>query len=317
MKNPLRELYCEELQRPETNYFVLDAAGEPHSHEDVDFVKYGYSTSRFNQVNVGDLFLYRRPRRSSHNGRFYFYGCGKVGALHYINKRAETYNEVNISIEVSKPLRFQRIVSVENLADFPWAWKDRGKTWLNFFHQYGMNKIPRQDFLGISDLAFDKSHPYDHQVLELEVILHKKLQQEDYSVADSYGLIKTRGVAQRIFAQQLNENYRGICCATGITTRSILSASHIIPWSEDSQIRIDPKNGLLLSPLVDKLFDKYYISVDAKYKIIISDRVAIDNALYREVKHLAGKQIALPKNAAFHPKQEYLKIHRGRLKTGI
>ncbi|HTE23660.1 HNH endonuclease [Flavitalea sp.] len=276
MKNLIQELYKDELASPSTNFFILDAAGEPHSHEDVDFVKYGYSTARYNKINPGDLFLYRRPKNASRNGVFYFYGCGKVGDLVNVTKQKQTFNDVNISISVVKPLRLERYVLASDLQDYSWSWKPRGKDWANFFSQYGMNQIKKEDFLAISHLGFDGSSETDGETLELEVMLHKKMQQEDYSVEDVYGKVKTRGTAQKIFAQQLQENYRGACCITGISTRSLLCASHIIPWSENTMIRIDPTNGLLLSPLMDRLFDRYYISIDSQYKILVSDRIAKD-----------------------------------------
>jgi hypothetical protein len=51
------------------------------------------------------------------------------------------------------------------------------------------------------------------------------------------------------------------CRLTGITEQRHLRASHIKPWSQsnDSE-RLDGSNGLLLSPHVDHLFDRGYLS---------------------------------------------------------
>lgn len=51
------------------------------------------------------------------------------------------------------------------------------------------------------------------------------------------------------------------CRLTGITEQRHLRASHIKPWSQsnDSE-RLDGANGLLLSPHVDHLFDRGYLS---------------------------------------------------------
>jgi len=49
-------------------------------------------------------------------------------------------------------------------------------------------------------------------------------------------------------------------------------ASHIMPWRKcNNTQRLDVYNGLLLTPNLDKLFDKGYISFDKKGRIICSD----------------------------------------------
>jgi len=40
----------------------------------------------------------------------------------------------------------------------------------------------------------------------------------------------------------------------------LLIASHIVPWSKDKQNRLNPRNGLCLSALHDKAFDRGMIS---------------------------------------------------------
>jgi putative restriction endonuclease len=51
------------------------------------------------------------------------------------------------------------------------------------------------------------------------------------------------------------------CRVTGVSELHHLRASHIKPWSQSSDLeRLDGANGLLLSPHVDHLFDRGYIS---------------------------------------------------------
>lgn len=61
------------------------------------------------------------------------------------------------------------------------------------------------------------------------------------------------------------------CAVTEFDRIDLLVASHIKPWSQatDSE-RIDPNNGLLLSPTLDKLFDRGYISFTDDGRLIIS-----------------------------------------------
>lgn len=55
-----------------------------------------------------------------------------------------------------------------------------------------------------------------------------------------------------------------ICLLTGIAFPSILTASHIVPWSdcvgEKAAMRWDGANGILLCAHIDRLFDRYYLS---------------------------------------------------------
>lgn len=63
----------------------------------------------------------------------------------------------------------------------------------------------------------------------------------------------------------------GECSVTGVANPKLLRASHIKPWSESSNAeRLDPLNGLLLTPSLDHLFDAGFITFDALGKIVIS-----------------------------------------------
>ncbi len=57
---------------------------------------------------------------------------------------------------------------------------------------------------------------------------------------------------------------------TKCEVEEILIASHIVPWRHSSdEERLDPDNGILLSPLYDALFDKHMItfSDDGEMKV--------------------------------------------------
>lgn len=53
------------------------------------------------------------------------------------------------------------------------------------------------------------------------------------------------------------------CPLTNFKLEKLLIASHIKPWRDSNDIeRLDHRNGLLLSALMDKLFDNYFISFE-------------------------------------------------------
>ena len=64
-------------------------------------------------------------------------------------------------------------------------------------------------------------------------------------------------------------NYSSRCDITGIDIPDLLFASHIIPWSKNENERLNPENGICLSALYDKVFDKGYIGINEKYGILI------------------------------------------------
>jgi len=67
---------------------------------------------------------------------------------------------------------------------------------------------------------------------------------------------------QGIFRANVRLNEKA-CRVTGVTDQRFLIASHIKPWRfSDDREKLDGCNGLLLSPHIDRLFDKGYISFD-------------------------------------------------------
>lgn len=85
-------------------------------------------------------------------------------------------------------------------------------------------------------------------------------------------LITTR-IGQGQFRQSLIDYWQG-CALTKYSDTRFLVASHIKPWSKSGhKERLDPFNGLLLLPNLDKVFDLGYISFEESGKIQISEQL--------------------------------------------
>ncbi len=113
-------------------------------------------------------------------------------------------------------------------------------------------------------------------------------------------LVNTR-VGQGQYRKDLIQ-YWGGCSITGYQNPCFLIASHIKPWRNSSNTeRIDPNNGFLLLPNLDKAFDQGYISFTNKGRIQLSEQLEAPLALGVE----QNMRIAL---AAQH--QDYLAYHR-------
>jgi putative restriction endonuclease len=98
----------------------------------------------------------------------------------------------------------------------------------------------------------------------------------DLSETERNAVIKSR-IGQGLFRELLIQLWGG-CAITGIEYLPVLRASHIKPWRNSSNSeRLDPENGLLLTPNFDVLFDRGFISFDELGEILISKE--LDGAL--------------------------------------
>lgn len=97
------------------------------------------------------------------------------------------------------------------------------------------------------------------------------------------------------------------CRITGVSNPAFLVASHIKPWRKATNPeRLDGDNGLMLTPSIDRLFDRGYIGFQDDGTLIISE-AADKNDLVK-----LGVPVDKPLNVGpFREGQyEYLKHHR-------
>ncbi len=126
------------------------------------------------------------------------------------------------------------------------------------------------------------------------------------TVAES--LVKVRR-GQNFFRQAVLANFNSKCCITGIAQPELLIASHIVPWKDDVENRLNPANGLALAATFDRAFDGGLITIDKQLCVIVGERLRRhDNAktrAYFEPYH--GQEIAQPER--FLPKDEFIQQH--------
>lgn len=106
----------------------------------------------------------------------------------------------------------------------------------------------------------------------------------------------------------------GKCCVTGISSEPLLRASHIVPWSHDPELRLDPRNGLCLNALHDAAFDRGLITLTERFELRVSKRVKAEmpETLYEEMfASRAGVPITVPER--FPPSAELLEFHRTKV----
>ncbi len=122
-------------------------------------------------------------------------------------------------------------------------------------------------------------------------------------------MVKTR-VNQSFFRKTVLAAYSIKCCITGLGVPSLLTASHIVPWSEDEVNRMNPRNGLCLNALHDRAFDKGWITVTPDFVVRASpklQKMSNDKAVSELLLKYDGWQILKPKR--FFPDTKFLEYH--------
>ena len=147
----------------------------------------------------------------------------------------------------------------------------------------------------------------EHQPLEAKFPELKEL--KDWTGETKIREVKTR-VNQHVFRQMVLANYENRCAITGINFPELLVASHILPWASHEKERLNPENGICLSPLYDKAFDKGLIGFNRNYEMQISGRLESRKAepFYQQwFEPWKGKQIQSPQK--YWPGREFLEWH--------
>jgi putative restriction endonuclease len=297
--------YEEELKNSKTNYFIFDTHGNSENDRgDEDFTKYQWETNRYNLVKEGDLFIYRRPSRSSENGAFYFFGAGKIENIQEIKDNL-------VEATISKQYSFCEDLLKEDLESFKWKWKDRGSNWSHFFNQYGMNKIKKEDFINLIKLSLDENNEdINLEDNEERINAAQRMEEGNYKGENKIAETEVR-VGQNRFSKKVKTNYNYRCAICGIKIKGFLIGSHIIPWADNKDTRLDPRNGICLCALHDKAFDKGYLTIDNNYRVKLSKKVKKDEKLYDFLKDSEGKKIGTPIRKK--PLEEYLEYHQNNI----
>jgi len=114
-------------------------------------------------------------------------------------------------------------------------------------------------------------------------------------------------IGQSYFRAKLLSEMKS-CPITGIDDKRLLIASHIKPWiHSNNDERINTKNGILLSPLFDKLFDKGIglITFTIEKRILISNKISKENIAKLNIFN--NQEIV---NLDINGREEFLEYHR-------
>ncbi len=135
---------------------------------------------------------------------------------------------------------------------------------------------------------------------------------EDFS-GETRKVVTEQRIKQSFFRRAVLSSYRGRCCMSGLSEARLLVASHIVPWSKDKANRLNPSNGLCLSAIHDRAFDKGLITLTDEFKIVVSDELKRKKEAFviEVLLPLDGRTIEPPER--FAPQPEFILWHRNQL----
>lgn len=141
--------------------------------------------------------------------------------------------------------------------------------------------------------------------------IHKEFEEFDFEEKtgeDKIRKVKTR-VNQNFFRQAVLSSYNFSCAITGLKITEMLIASHIIPWKDRKETRVNPKNGICLNVFHDKAFDKGFLTITTDFKIKVSNFIyeKYDSETVKWFKEYDNYKMILPER--FVPDFEFLEFH--------
>jgi hypothetical protein len=178
------------------------------------------------------------------------------------------------------------------------------------FHRDLNNAVPASEEALCTLFGVDEAHQLE--VLPKEGIrVRRRHPSGPTEVAAS---VKVRR-GQDYFREAVLNNFGGRCGITQLGVRELLVASHILPWSDYPQERLNVRNGICLSRLHDAAFDCHLISFDENLRLVLSPRLEQElphRAVAESFGAYAGEALNLPEDAV-PPDLAFLVRHRAEV----
>lgn len=116
---------------------------------------------------------------------------------------------------------------------------------------------------------------------------------------------------QDFFRSAVLHSYQDCCAVTGLPVPDLLRASHILPWSSHEARRLDPSNGICLNALHDAAFDRFLITFDEDYRLVLSSHLrSAFSAKTWKANFLGYEGLPMMLPERFAPDKDALAWHR-------
>jgi putative restriction endonuclease len=120
---------------------------------------------------------------------------------------------------------------------------------------------------------------------------------------------------QDFFRNAVLNNFGERCGVSGVTVRSLLVASHILPWKTHPGERLNVRNGLCLSKLHDAAFDQGLIAFDERLRMMLSPRLKAElpqRSIAENFGAYQGEELHFPSDSVL-PEAAFLAEHRATI----
>lgn len=180
------------------------------------------------------------------------------------------------------------------------------------FHQEIESLGPESEQL-LHDL-FTNDDNRELDFLERSKVRIERTRQPPSGPTETSASVKVRR-GQQFFRQTVLNSYGVSCCISGINVPRLLVASHIKPWRDFPDLRLDPRNGLCLSALHDAAFDAGLITLDKSLGLVLSPKLKSflpSKSLNQNFVRFEGQPIRLPDKVA-EPSPTFIEYHRKKI----
>jgi hypothetical protein len=195
-------------------------------------------------------------------------------------------------------------------------------------NQKGFNFLRTLPLSGLAKLVIIKYRESKGIVLEFKLILDVSKEEslgtsvastsilkqidlgQNIDIGKEIERIRKERVGQERFRTEVIKDCNSICPFTKITDAKLLIAGHIKPWSVSDQFeKVDPKNGFVMSPTYDKLFNDGFITFTDSGKLLVSPLISISTRKKLGIDN--GQRVSLPIHGKKNLKRlHYLEYHR-------
>ena len=157
---------------------------------------------------------------------------------------------------------------------------DPNRTGLGFTNTAGMDRQVINEYLANPDETMSEAI-WELEQIGIQISYDGEIESPGSSrppTEKQLGLERVERVRTRVnqdyFRNVLLANYGGTCCLSGIDIPALLTASHIKPWAAATPSeRLMSSNGLLLNALHDRAFDRGLVTLDDRYRVVVSSHV--------------------------------------------
>jgi putative restriction endonuclease len=164
-----------------------------------------------------------------------------------------------------------------------------------------------QEFeLNPESLAFEAEREYASR-MKHELRAAPVVEWDDVEGLDEARVLKVR-VNQQFFRSMILSSYGMRCAVCELPIPALLIASHIVPWSTDRSLRMNPRNGISLCAIHDRAFDRGLLLIADDYRISVDGTLKAQTSCHAISYNFAkyeGSMIKLPDR--WHPAPQFLR----------